>query len=327
MAFFFSSKQLPAWVWLQVQTHVYMREQLRNTIGSVYRTVTKQGQQRYLSIKWRLLLGLPIAVLMVLVGKRWEWIVTLATDHIGLLAFSVLGSYVIVLPVLGFAHWANRWLDTQCDWRTNERDRMIAQVALPLTGSWVISILLAITLFAWLGIDIEASGYFRFEVWIVLLLLLSMNAGYAFWSRHRQLDDLKEEVAYLEVVTPENHKIRVSELEIAFIQAANGFRLVRMLNGDVCYTNKSIIELEGILNPQRFYKLKRKYLINTAIVQKLAKVKKPKVDKRTGVETLKYSWALEFGNEATGRFKENLVKGRVKEFEAWWRAGKHIKPD
>lgn len=302
-----------------------MKNQLRKAIGKLRHIVFELGEERYLSLKQRLGLAVPIALLMVLIGKRWQWIVELITRHMGLLALSGLGSYIIVVVVSGFAHWANRWLDTQCDWQKSFKDRLIAQLALPLAGGWIISIFMAILLFACFGIDIKASGYLRFEIWVVLFLLALLNTGYAFWYLHRHPADSESEVVYIEISTLRNDKLRISELEIAFIQAANGHRLVRMVNGDLHYTNKSIIEMEKILNPKRFYKLKRKYLINAAIIKKLVKVKKVRVNKETGEEITDYSWIVRFGNEEIGKFEEKLVKGTMKYFEAWWSASSNKK--
>ncbi|GGC14735.1 hypothetical protein GCM10011386_03080 [Parapedobacter defluvii] len=265
-------------------------------------------------------MAVPVAVLMVLIGKRWEWIVALFRDHLVQLLVSFSGSYVIVVVVSGYAHWANRWLDTQSSWQDQFKSRLLGQLAMPLVGGWVLSILLAFVLFACFGVDIHRSGYLRFEVWIVLLLLSVMNAGYAVWYLHKYQPDTEWETAYIEVTEghKEKRKLRISELDIGCIQAANGFRLVRTIEGDTYFTNKSIVELEKILNPKYFYKLKRKYLINITVIRRLTKNKTTRLDRDSGSEMTVYSSVVTFGNEQMGLFEETLVKGTVKHFETWW---------
>lgn len=299
-----------------------MRRHIYHRIDRFYKTITRQGDIKYLGLTGRLGLALPIAVLMVLVGKRWEWILALFRDHLAQLLVSFSGSYLIVVIVSGYAHWANRWLDAHSSWHVDFKNRLLGQLAMPLAGGWVLSILLALALLACFGVDIHKSGYLRFEVWIVLSLLAVMNAGYAVWYLHKHQPEARREPVFIEVTEghKERLKLRVSELDIGCIQAANGHRLIRTINGETYFTNKSITELEKMLDPRRFYKLKRKYLINIAVVGKLHKDKSTKQDEATGKKIAVYRWIIGFGNENMGFFEETLVKGTVKHFETWWNA-------
>lgn len=297
-----------------------MKRSIYQPIYGFCRAIRRQGDIDYLPLSWRLGMAVPVAMLIVLIGKRWEWIVALFNDHLVRLLISFLGSYVIVVVVSGYAHWANRWLDAQSSWQDHFKTRLLGQLAMPLAGGWGLSIVLAIALFACFGVDIGRSGYLRFEVWIVLSLLAVMNAGYAVWYLHKYQSDTEWETVYIEVTDghKEKQKLLISELNIGCIQVANGFRLVRTVEGENYFTSKSVAELERILDPRRFYKLKRKYLINIAVIKRLAKNKTTKLDKSTGNEITVYSSLLIFGNEKMGLFEETLVKGTVKHFETWW---------
>lgn len=297
-----------------------MKRSIYQWIDNFCKSIKRQGAIYYLRLPWRLALALPIAVLMVLIGKRWEWIVALFRDYPVQLLISFSGSYIIIVIVSGYAHWANRWLDAQSSWHANFKNRLLGQLAVPVAGGWVLSILLAFALFSCFGINIHTSGYLRFEMWIVLSLLAVMNAGYAIWYLHKHQPDAAREPVYVEVTEghKEKRKLRISELDIGCVLAANGFRLVRTVHGGTYFTNKSIVELEKMLDPKRFYKLKRKYLINITVIKKLVKNKVTKRNATTESETTVYSWILSFGNEKMGLSEEKLVKGTVKHFETWW---------
>ncbi|SEL88896.1 hypothetical protein [Parapedobacter koreensis] len=302
-----------------------MFKQLSNNIKTCFRNLGKRGEQRYIPRRHRLWIAVPLALLMVLVGKRWAVIGSLLTSHKLLLLSSFLGSYVIVVVVWEFATWATQWLDAQSDWRKDFKNRLFMQIALPLVGSWGLSILMAMGLYWIMGIDINSSGYFRFEVWIVLFLLVALSFGYAFWYLHRQvqLTEPAHETAYI-TVTYNKEKLIVSERDIGCVIGGPGFGLVHMINGDIYHTGMTITALENVLDPVRFYKLKRRYLINGAIIIKLITDKETKHDEIKGTEIATYKWMLRFGNGEMGMRNERLVKGSMKHVDDWWQRYKRL---
>lgn len=286
------------------------------------------GTEPYLPLSYLLLCCVPIAVLIVIVGKKMTWLKYLLVNHPEALLLSFLYSYLIAALLTFFAHWCNRWLDARVDWNTEFNKRLASQMLLPLAGGWALGMLLAAALLAVKGTGIMASGYFRFEVWIVLLLLATMNAGYGFWYIYRHRDTPQRGITHVHVTDADGRRISISVLRIGYIAAHYGGAIIHTTGGKKYDTRDRVNYLAKKLHSNRFLMLKRRYLINISIIKAVEQVKRVKTDPDgmgAGGTEVVYRHMLVFGNSNIKERREPLVKGTLKQVKEWLERNAHLR--
>lgn len=280
----------------------------------------------YVSCKLRSLANVPIAIIMLAGSKQFDGLSGLLQNHHGHVLLSLGGSYAIASTATSVAHWGNRWLDTCIPWISDFSRRLVWQAVVPLLGGWTVGVLIAWGLHIVLADAYPRLGFIEFEIWVVFVLLITMNAYYGLWHMYRHPRPVLPETTVVRVQDQQGRQASVADQYIGYIAGYHRGVIVHLLDGRKCESRERLTHLANKFDGDRFLVLKRRYLINIKIIKGVQTVKEPKIhgDGAHGkIAGVVYRHELVFGNDRIKERREPLVKGSLKRVQRWVERNAH----
>gem|GEM_PF-6072888 len=277
------------------------------------------GPEEYLALRDRMLISVPIALIMAAGGGRHDGLGAVNHDfYVLLLTFLI--NYLMGFGVIAFAHWSNRWLDSRTPWNERFDSRLVWQVALPLTGSLMLGLLMACGVDALTGGGSCHQGYWDFEAWFFLSVLLAFNAGYGLWFLHRRPQAELAPSAYVQVQERQGRQVLISERSVGYATSSRRGAIVHLLDGRQYASRERIAHLAKKFDERTFLMVQRKFLINIRIIKGVQTIKIPRADQhgqQSNATRVDYRNELIFGNDHIEERRVALVKGSLTRVRAW----------
>lgn len=163
--------------------------------------------------------------------------------------------------------------------------------------------------------------FIEFEICVVFVLLITMNAYYGLWHMYRHPRPVLPETTVVRV-----YDQHVADQYIGYIAGYHRGVIVHLLDGRKYESCERLTHLANKFDSDPFLVLKRKYLTNIKIIKGVQTVKEPKIhgDGAHGnIAGVVYRHELVFGSDRIKERREPLVKGSLKRVQRWVERNAH----